>query len=143
MFGELKVSYNPGRKRANQSPQESIAQGKASCTGLAIILADACRSVGIPARIAGTPMWTNKRGNHTWVEIWDGRWHYLGASEVSELDKTWFTEKTRGPAVDSSHPRHRIYAASFRRTGLAYVLPWAPEVNWVPAVDVTGSYKAP
>jgi transglutaminase-like putative cysteine protease len=42
---------------------------------------DACRSVGIPARVAGTPMWTNMRGNHTWVEVWDRDWHFIGAAE--------------------------------------------------------------
>lgn len=152
IFKELNVQYHATKRpKPNQSPAESMKAGFASCTGLSVLLADACRACGIPARIAGIPEWKDKKGdsagnhagNHTWVEIWDGRWHYLGASEVSELDKTWFTEKTRGPAVDSSHPRHRIYASSFRKTGLAYVLPWSPEVKWVPAVDVTGSYKAP
>ena len=44
------VAGTAGRKRNNQSPQESIEQGKATCTGLSIILVDACRAVGIPAR---------------------------------------------------------------------------------------------
>ena len=54
LFKQLGVKYSTKRKRPNQSPAESIEQGLASCTGLAIILADACRSVGIPARVAGT-----------------------------------------------------------------------------------------
>ena len=33
--------------------------GVATCTGLSILLVDACRSVGVPARIAGTPLWSN------------------------------------------------------------------------------------
>ncbi|MEI7929177.1 MAG: transglutaminase-like domain-containing protein, partial [Verrucomicrobiales bacterium] len=71
LFKQIGVKYSTKRHRPNQSPKESIAQGLASCTGLSIILADACRSVGIPARVAGTAMWTNKSGNHTWVEVWD------------------------------------------------------------------------
>jgi hypothetical protein len=78
-FKQLGVKYSTKRQRPNQSPRESIEQGLASCTGLSIILADACRSVGIPARLAGTAMWTNKHGNHTWVEVWDGSWHFTGA----------------------------------------------------------------
>jgi len=38
-----------------------MAQGKASCTGLSIVLSDACRAVCVPARLVGTPMWSNKR----------------------------------------------------------------------------------
>ena len=71
----------PAARRPNQSPKESIEQGLASCTGLSIVLIDACRSVGVPTRLVGTPMWANKAGNHTWVEIWDGDWHFTGACE--------------------------------------------------------------
>jgi transglutaminase-like putative cysteine protease len=67
LFPLLKVRYSTERKRADQCPSESIASGKATCTGLAILLVDACRAVGVPARVAGTPMWSNLRGNHTWV----------------------------------------------------------------------------
>ncbi|MCY3024261.1 MAG: transglutaminase domain-containing protein, partial [Planctomycetota bacterium] len=152
IFKELNVQYHATKRpKPNQSPAESMKAGFASCTGLSVLLVDACRACGIPARIAGIPAWKDGKGdaqgrhggNHSWVEIWDGRWHYIGASEPSELDKTWFTEKTRGPAVDPSNPIHRIYASSFRKTGLAYALPWAPELDWVPAVDVTSSYRTP
>ena len=79
IFNLINVHYNTGRKQPNQSPAESIAQGRATCTGLSIILVDACRSVGIASRVAGTPLWTNNRGNHTWSEIWDGGWHFTGS----------------------------------------------------------------
>ena len=81
LFNQVKVHYNTGRKRPNQSPKESMESGKATCTGLSILLVDACRSVGIPARAVGTPLWANERGHHTWVEIWDGDWHFTGADE--------------------------------------------------------------
>ncbi|MFM8358181.1 MAG: transglutaminase-like domain-containing protein, partial [Verrucomicrobiota bacterium] len=79
LFNEVKVHYHTGRKRPNQSPRESMESGRATCTGLSILLVDACRAVGIPARAVGTPLWSNGRGNHTWVEIWDGAWHFAGA----------------------------------------------------------------
>ena len=65
LFKLVNVRYSTGRKKADQSPLESMESGLATCTGLSILLVDACRSVGVPARLAGTPMWTNMRGNHT------------------------------------------------------------------------------
>jgi hypothetical protein len=92
VFPKLKVGYSTQRKKPNQSPRESLASGKASCTGLSIILSDACRSVAIPARLVGTPLWADKSGNHTWVEIWDKRWRFTGACEPDPngLDRGWF-----------------------------------------------------
>lgn len=140
LFGEIRVSYNTGRKRANQSPKESIEQGKASCTGLAIILADACRSVGIPARVAGTPMWTNKRGNHTWVEIWDGGWHFTGAAEPSAegLDHGWFVGDA-GKAI-ADERQYAIWANTWKPTGNYFPLVWDPSNHSVNAVNVTDRY---
>ncbi|HEY3320421.1 MAG TPA: transglutaminase-like domain-containing protein [Planctomycetota bacterium] len=152
IFREVNVQYHATKRpKPNQSPAESMKAGFASCTGLSVLLVDACRACGIPARIAGIPAWKDGKGdaqgrhggNHSWVEVWDGCWHYLGASEPSELDKTWFSGKTQGPAVDAAIPIHRIYATSFRKTGVAYPLPWAPEIDWVSAVDVTRVYQAP
>ena len=92
LFPKLKLGYSTQRKAPNQSPKESIEQGKASCTGLSIVLSDACRAVCVPARLVGTPLWANKRGNHTWVEIWDKDWHFTGACEQDPqgLDRGWF-----------------------------------------------------
>ena len=146
IFKEFHVSYHATKRpKPNQSPAESIRAGFASCTGLSILLVDACRAVGIPARIAGIPAWKDSQGrpagNHTWVEIWDGRWHHLGAAESTALDQAWFTDKVRGPEVDPSEPVHRIYATSFRPTGTHFLLPWAPATTWIPAVDVTQTYR--
>lgn len=41
LFKKLKLGYSTQRKAPNQSPKESIAQGKASCTGPSIVLSDA------------------------------------------------------------------------------------------------------
>ncbi len=50
-------------------PMSTLAFGYASCTGVSIFYVDALRSVGIPARIAGTPAWNGDaaNGNHNWV----------------------------------------------------------------------------
>ena len=141
VFQILNVKYSTKRKRADQSPSESIETGLASCTGLSVILADACRAVGVPARLAGTPLWINKRGNHTWVEIWDGEsWKFTGACEYDPkgLNRGWFAGIAA--QADSSNPIHRIYATSFRKTDIHFPMVWKRRSKEVPAVDVTWRY---
>jgi hypothetical protein len=140
LFSLVKVRYSTERQRPNQSPLESMASGIASCSGLSILLVDACRAVGVPARVAGTPMWANGRGNHTWVEIWDGKWRFLGAAEPDEqgLDHGWFVGDAAQASKDD--PQHAIYASSFKKTGIAFSLVWAPDIKWVNAVNVTDRY---
>ena len=143
LFPKLKVKYSTERKAPNQSPHESIAQGKASCTGLSIVLADACRSVGVPARLVGTPLWANKRGNHTWVEVWDKDWHFTGACEQDPqgLDRGWFVADAAQAKKDV--PEHAIYAASFKKTETHFPLVWARRNTTVPAENVTDRYAKP
>ncbi len=143
VFKTLKVGYSTQRKAANQSPKESIDQGKASCTGLSIVLSDACRSVCIPARLVGTPLWANKRGNHTWVEIWDKDWHFTGACEPDPkgLDRGWFVGDAAQAKKDS--PEHAIYAASFKKTEQHFPLVWAMRNKDVPGENVTDRYAKP
>jgi hypothetical protein len=140
IFPLFKVKYSTGRRRPDQSPSETIASGIATCTGLSILLVDACRSVGVPARVTGTPMWSNMRGNHTWVEIWDGGWHYAGAAEADSegLDHGWFTHDASEAKKESAE--HSIYSTSFRKTGLAFPMVWSPGTKWVSAVNVTDRY---
>ncbi len=143
IFGELKVRYSTQRRRANQSPKESIEQGRCSCTGLSILLVDACRACGIPARVAGIPSWVNKRGNHTWVEVWDEGWHFTGAAEPDGrgLNHAWFQGDAALARKDSR--RHSIYASSFRRTDISFPLVWAPQNRDISAVNVTERYTKP
>jgi pimeloyl-ACP methyl ester carboxylesterase len=141
IFGLVNVKYSTQRKKPDQSPSESMEIGLASCTGLSILLADACRSVGVPARLAGTANWFDKRGNHTWVEVWDdGGWHFLGAAEPDKrgLDHGWFAGDA-ARAVPGSR-EHAIYAATWASTSNSLPMVWAPEIDWVPAVDVTTRY---
>jgi hypothetical protein len=143
VFKKIKVGYSTQRKKPHQSPQESIEQGKASCTGLSILLIDACRSVAVPARLVGTPLWVNQPGNHTWVEIWDKDWHFTGACEPDPkgLDRAWFQHDAAQAQKDSR--LHAIYAASFRKTKLTFPLVWAPDRKDVFAENVTDRYARP
>jgi hypothetical protein len=140
LFKKVSVRYSTERKKPDQSALESMESGVATCSGLSILLVNACRAVGVPARVAGTPMWMNLRGNHTWVEVWDNGWHYLGAAEPDDqgLDHGWFAgdaSKARGDSTE-----HAIYASSFRRTGTAFPLVWDRGIDWVPALNVTARY---
>jgi hypothetical protein len=139
-FNLVNVHYNTGRKKPNQSPKESQASGKATCSGLSILLVDVCRSVGIPARAVGTPMWSNGAGNHTWVEIWDNGWHFLGADEhdPNGVNHGWFA-KAASEAKEGV-PLNAIYATSWKKTGLTFPMVWAEVNQTVPAVDVTRRY---
>jgi ketosteroid isomerase-like protein len=140
IFPLLKVRYSTERRKADQSPQESIKTGLASCTGLSVLLIDACRAVGVPARFVGTPRWADNSGNHSWIEVWDKGWHFTGAAEPTgiELDKAWFVDRAASARRDD--PRHAIYAVSFQRTPLKFPLVWDPKIQDVSAVNVTDFY---
>ena len=143
LFARVGVKYSTLRKKADQSPRESMESGLASCTGLAILLVDACRSVGIPARFAGIPMWIDGSGNHSWVEIWDNGWHFTGAAEPTgdDLDKGWFTDRTAGARRDE--PAHAIYAVTWRESPTTFPAAWRDDDDGiVRAVNVTDRYLA-
>ncbi|MEZ5978843.1 MAG: transglutaminase domain-containing protein [Planctomycetota bacterium] len=141
LFAELGVKYSTKRNRANQAPSETIETGLASCTGLSILLVDACRSVGVPARLAGIGAWPHKDGNHTWVEVWDGeRWRFTGAAEydAAGLDRAWFTGDAKEAVAGD--PLHAVMAVAWRETGKSFHLPWDPRATWVHGVDATSRY---
>ena len=142
MFEMVEVIYSTKRPKADQSPYESIEAGMASCTGLSILLIDACRAVGVPARFVGIPSWSDDSGNHSWVEIWDGDWHFTGAAEPngSELDKAWFTGRASSARANSE--KYGIFAVSFVKTGQRLPMVWKPEADEVHAVEVTHRYTA-
>lgn len=140
IFKELKVKFSRRRAKADQSPHESMKTGLASCTGLSILLVDACRAVGVPARFVGTPLWADRSGNHSWVEIWDRGWHFTGAAEPSPkgLDHAWFVHRASQARHDP--PRHAIYAVSYKITPLKFPMVWNRRADYVRAVDVTDRY---
>lgn len=52
------------------SPEQVIMLGGGSCTGTAIVMAAAARSVGIPARVTGCSQ-SIKDDDHHWIEFYD------------------------------------------------------------------------
>lgn len=139
VFETFNVKYHAYlRKKPDQSPYESIAIGYASCTGLSILIADVLRSVGIPARLAGIPSWTNTGGNHTWVEVWDNGWHYIEAASPGNYDDTWFS----GQATEANTQNYlnSIYAVSYAKTSTLFPLVWDNRAH-IYAENVTLRYK--
>jgi hypothetical protein len=147
-------------------PMSVLAFGYASCTGFAILLVNALRVVGVPARVVGTASWYQDRGqgNHNWVEVYDPRrkrhssvhttspWSFLepspGATDPDDLDRDpcrrWFCSPTRF----SSNPRNatHVYAARLERdpsgtTFVYYPLAWEWDTTDVPGEDVTSYYQ--
>ena len=130
------------RSRTGTGPAETIDTKIASCTGLSILLVDACRSVGVPARLVGIASWPHKRGNHTWVEVWDGEtWRFTGAAEQDPagFDRGWFVADAA--LARSDERQHAIHAVQWRRTGTRFPLAWARDAE-VHAIDVTSRYTA-
>lgn len=139
VFKTFGVAYHPTKRpKPDQSPYESIEAKFASCTGLSILLIDACRAVGIPARFVGVPQWTTVRGNHSWVEVFTDQWRFVGACEPSKLDETWFIGNAS--KADETDPMKRVYASSFRKTGTWFPLIWSRSNKSVQAEDVTRWY---
>lgn len=133
------VNYNTRREKTNQSPAESMRQGMASCTGLAILLVDAFRSVGIPARFAGTASWHDDRGNHSWVEVWiDGKWMTTEFYMPHTLDRPWFLANA-GRAREEQR-RYAIFATSFKPAEGHFPMVWSPDSQEVHALNVSRRY---
>ena len=110
------------------SVSETLENKLGDCINFSILLANACRAVGVPARLAAIPSWVGVQGGHAWVEVYDqGRWRHISAFDPSPLDQTWFEERVA--STDPSRFRHRVYGASFRRTNIQLQL-YGPNVWW-------------
>ncbi|MFI3315207.1 MAG: transglutaminase-like domain-containing protein [Rikenellaceae bacterium] len=139
----VNVDYNTKRKRANQSPFESMEINMASCSGLSILLTDALRAAGLPARIAGAPMWITKEGNHNWSEVWvDGKW-YIIEYYPAELNNTWFLDRCAA-FEGQDDPQHQVYATSYMPTSqkISFPMVWNKRDTSVNGEKVTDRYVA-
>ena len=94
----------------------------------------------MPARLAGTPLWSDKSGNHTWVEIWDGEWKFLGADEYDEkgLNRGWFGGRASKAIADQW--QHAIWATSWTPVDGSFPMVWNITNKSVGAVNVTSRY---
>lgn len=104
-------------------PRRIIERGLVSCGEASLMLVDACRAVGIPARLAVLPRYRGKAGGHIWVEVWDaGRWRHIVAYDPSLLDKTWLD--TLLASMFPEGGRGLIFTPCFRRTGIRAMGGW-------------------
>lgn len=136
--------------RGNCTPEimapisETLRKGYASCTGCSILVADALRAVGIPARVVGTPAWNLPTGgNHNWVEVWTGDgWHFFDAAPIAkvDLDKAWFVPGNTKKAVKGT--LHGIYAPLWDKSKAdgEYTITWRDSSPQMPAEDRTEFY---
>ena len=141
VFPMVGVKYSTQRPKADQSGLESIDAGMASCTGLSVLLIEACRSVGVPARFVGVPKWSDGSGNHSWVEVWDdGEWKFTGAAEPTgmKLNRGWFAGRARGAVRDD--PERAVWASTWSDSSAHFPLIWAPADRTVRGVNVTDRY---
>ena len=132
-------------------PMSIMTFGYASCTGTSILFVNALRTLGVPARIAGTAAWGQNasQGNHNWVEVYkDGEWFFLEPSQdlstVDDLERPphtrWFCDrKNFGPF---SHNTTLVYAARLTRgQGVSYPMAWELGNADVPGEDVSAYYR--
>ncbi len=150
------VQYHAtNRCKPDQSVNESMASGWASCSGLSVLLTDACRSVGIPARIVGVPMWKGTPGNHNWVEVWGGpvrptgdqavalrRWYNVGGTGSDPRAGDWVNGRCRDQ-TDPDIPQHSVYATCWRPVDAWFPMVWNQDDRSAPAMNVTRFYKSP
>ena len=120
-------------------------------TGISILYIDALRTLGIPARLVGTPAWNGNvtNGNHNWVEVWLGTddsagWKFIeglpagGPTETFEnpCDK-WFCNNNHFSDFNFT----KVFAARFSQSGIHYPMAWDLENVDIPGVDRTEYYQ--
>jgi len=152
VFTPGKIVFKSSQTPLIFDPLSVIAFGYASCTGVSALFAAALRSLGVPARVAGTPAWNGNvdNGNHNWVEIWRGQdkgWSFIeampagGGETLDNPCDKWFCSAAKlGP--DSGT---QVFAARFEQDasdGTVYPLAWDPENDQVPGVNRTMFYTA-
>ena len=157
-----KITFHGEMTPRVYDPMSTILFGYASCTGVSILYVDALRTIGIPARVTGTPAWHGgpggasgpPQGNHNWVEVFVGKdfggkesadgWAFLealpaggGESFSNPCDK-WFCSSKKGYGNGT-----RVFAAVFGPSGAEgqhYPMEWEPENKGVPGVERTALY---
>jgi len=140
------VTFKPNNTPTIMAPvSETLRTGYASCTGLSILVADALRSVGVPARVVGTPEWNRpEAGNHNWIEVWHSNgWHFMDAAPVKAVtswDKAWFSPVPAAQAEAGGI--HGIYVPVWdaSEANAEYTITWREPAVLVPAEDRTAAY---
>ena len=118
------IVFQAGLTPRIYDPLSVIAYGHSSCTGLAVLLIAALRSVGIAARLAGTPAWwgEGENGNHSWLEVYlpddnGGQWIFLEPTPgIAEGD-----EATSNADDMDRDPCQRWFCKADKFNGSTYV----------------------
>lgn len=143
--------------KSSQTPliydsMSTLAFGYASCTGVSIFFVNALRSVGVPARVAGTPAWNNdaSHGNHNWVEVYlanensdGGVWSFIeaapaggGETLANPCDK-WFCN----PSNFANGTE--VYAVRFNQRSLVrYPMAWDLTNIAIPGDNMSRQYQS-
>jgi len=118
VFVEFRLIFEDrDMRRTPRSPVQAIARRSVSCAEASILLVDACRAVGIPARLAVLRKWPAAASGHVWFEVWaNGRWYHLTALDPTLVDETWIAFELA--AQFRAGTRGAVFAPRFRRTGL-------------------------
>ncbi|EOD11884.1 hypothetical protein EMIHUDRAFT_214245 [Emiliania huxleyi CCMP1516] len=84
LTGRRAIRFKSDQTPLVYDPLSTILFGYASCTGVSIAYVDALRTLGVPARLAGTPAWHGKpeAGNHNWVEWFCNKAHFGEGTRV-------------------------------------------------------------
>lgn len=94
-----KIEYRP-TSRWDQNAEGSIKRGFGRCEEMVILFMKALRTVCIPVREAYTPWWPFTESNHAWCEVWvDGKWHFIGGAEPTDLDFAWFRNAVKRAGI--------------------------------------------
>lgn len=141
------ITFVSGQTPRLFDPMSVLVYGYASCTGISLLFVNALRTVGIPARLVGTPAWhAGAEGNHNWVEVWDvtsNAWIFLEGSpnqtQVQTMDdgpcERWFC------AASYWKNGTRAFAVSLEGPTF-FPMAWERSNEDVPGVEVTERYRA-
>merc|ERR1712232_1042836 len=146
------IFFKPEQTPKIFDPLSVIQYGYGSCTGISITLIDALRSVGVPARLVGTPAWHGNQslGNHNWVEI------YVPGKGLNGENWTFIEGYPAGHPETLSNPcdkwfcnpshwngKTEAFAAKFNKTNAKtyYPMSWDESNHDVPGEDRTDFYQ--
>lgn len=144
---DVEIVFKSSQTPLIYDPMSVVAFGYGSCTGVSIVLIDALRSAGIPARLAGTPAWNGvkENGNHNWVEVFSDvthQWEFIeaqpaGAGEsLSDPCDKWFC--TPSNFANGTE----VYAARWVQSDrIRYPMAWDMQNEAIPGIDRTEYYQ--
>jgi len=155
-FGKPYITFKPNQTPKILAPlSDVLIQRHGSCTAMSIFLADALRSVGVPARVVGIAKWNrDEGGNHNWVEAYfDGKWNFIDAVPgTTTWNSAWFTESglaQKSQTKDMSQILTPVWDNQ-RKGKTVYHITWSKADTdakdfkvymELPAIDLTAQYK--